>query len=71
MHSLQTLVTTLQAVMCTFFIKHISLCPKNCARVAARPSFLCAGDAIYPVLQKGVVWFMTLDSCPARVGALH
>ena len=32
------------------FALHIPLCLKNCARVA-RPSFLCAGDAIHPALR--------------------
>ena len=42
-----------------FLIKHLPLCHENLARVA-RPSLLRAGDAIHPVLQKGVVWFMRL-----------
>ena len=28
----------------------------------ARPSLLCAGDAMHPVLQKGVVWFTRLGT---------
>ena len=35
-------------------------CHKNYARVA-RPSLLCAGDAVHPALQKGVVWFWRRD----------
>ena len=42
-----------------FLIKHIPLCHENHATVA-RPSLLHAGDAIHPVLQKGVVWFTRL-----------
>ena len=42
-----------------FSIKHIPLCNKKCATVV-RPSLLCAGDAIHPVPQKGVVWFTRL-----------
>ena len=41
--------------------QHYGLCFKNCARVA-RPSILCAGDAIHvhQELQKGVVWLIRL-----------
>ena len=49
----------LQPVVCTVDLNDIPLCQANRARVA-RPSLPRAGDAIHPVLGKGVVWFTRL-----------
>ena len=43
----------------TVYLNDIPLCHRNPARVA-RPSLPRAGDAIHPVLGKGVVWYARL-----------
>ena len=51
----------LQPVVCTVYLNDIPLCHRNPARVA-RPSLPRAGDAIHPVLGKGVVWYTRLTT---------
>ena len=51
----------LQPVVCTGYLNDIPLCHRNLARVA-RPSLPRAGDAIHPVLGKGVVWYTRLGT---------
>ena len=48
-----------QGTRCTVYLNASPLCHRHPARVA-RPSLPRAGDAIHPVLGKGVAWFTRL-----------